>query len=185
MKKYTAVFLAAIMCMLTGCGEKSVLQTNTPPSETVADTSDIALPELTEEPIPTPTPAETVDPAAMHSTKGIDVDLTQLSSTMIYAEVYNMMITPDEYVGKAVRMEGQYAPYHDEETGKDYFACIIQDATACCSQGIEFDLTDKYSYPKDYPKKGENICVTGIFETYKEDDSTYCVLKNASLEAIG
>lgn len=105
MKKYTAVFLAAIMCMLTGCGEKSVLPTGTPPSETVADTSDIALPELTEEPIPTPTPAETVDPAAMHSTKGIDVDLTQLSSTMIYAEVYNMMVTPDEYVGKTVRME--------------------------------------------------------------------------------
>ena len=31
-----------------------------------------------------------------------DVDLTNLSSTMVYSEVYNMMSTPENYIGKTV-----------------------------------------------------------------------------------
>ena len=59
----------------------------------------------------------------------MDVDLTLLSSTMVFSEVYNMMVSPEDYMGKIIRMEGQYVPYHDDKTGKDYFACIIQNAT--------------------------------------------------------
>ena len=108
-----------------------------------------------------------------------DVDLTALSSTMVYSEVYNMMTSPDAYMGKTVKMEGQLAMYHDDATGKNYFACIISDATACCSQGIEFELTDEYTYPNDYPEVGEEICVTGTFDTYVEGEYQYCTLRNA------
>ncbi len=118
---------------------------------------------------------------AVNSTDGIDVDLTALSSTMVYSEVYNMMISPEEYIGKTVKMCGIFASYHDESADKYYFACIISDATACCSQGIEFVLTDEYSYPDDYPEEGEDVCVVGVFNTYQEGDSTYCTLRNAQL----
>lgn len=33
-----------------------------------------------------------------------DVDLTTLSSTMVYSEVYNMMCEPDRYLGKRIKM---------------------------------------------------------------------------------
>lgn len=112
---------------------------------------------------------------------GIDVDLTQLSSTMVYSEVYNMMYTPDDYIGKAVKMKGQFAYYEDPETKAQYFACIIADATACCSQGLEFILTGEHSYPNDYPELGSEITVTGIFEVYTENGFQYCRLKDASL----
>jgi hypothetical protein len=55
------------------------------------------------------------------------------------------------------------------------------DATACCSQGIEFELTDDYVYPDDYPEDGGDICVVGTFDTYEEDGFTYCVLRDARL----
>ena len=61
--------------------------------------------------------------------EGIDVDLTALSSTMVYSEVYNMMTSPEDYIGKTVKMKGMYSVYHDESTDKYYFACIIKDAT--------------------------------------------------------
>ncbi|MCR5668693.1 MAG: hypothetical protein K6G05_06550 [Lachnospiraceae bacterium] len=109
------------------------------------------------------------------------VDLTTLSSTMVYSEVYNMLINPTEYIGKTVKMEGQFRVYHDESTNKYYFACIISDATACCTQGIEFELAGDFNYPDDYPAEGSDICVTGVFDTYQEDESTYCVLRDASL----
>ena len=111
----------------------------------------------------------------------MDVDLTVLSSTMVYSEVYNMMVSPDNYKGKTVKMKGQFVPYYDEATGKYYFACFISDATACCSQGIEFILTDDYTYPADYPQEGDTICVIGTFDTYMEGESMYCTLRNAVL----
>ena len=114
---------------------------------------------------------------------GIDVDLTVLSSTMIYSEVYNMMTAPEAYIGKSVKMKGQFAYYEDPETKNQYFACIIADATACCSQGLEFVLKGDYSYPNDYPELGTEITVTGTFKTYQEDGATYCQLIDASLTA--
>lgn len=111
--------------------------------------------------------------------ESIDVDLTALSSTMVYSEVYNMMVFPENYVGKTVKMNGTFYVFHDETTGNYYFSCIISDATACCSQGIEFVLEDSYVYPRDYPKEGEEICVMGVFDTYQEGDYTYCTLRNA------
>ncbi|MGM9634881.1 MAG: hypothetical protein ACI3YE_01875 [Candidatus Avispirillum sp.] len=111
----------------------------------------------------------------------IDVDLTELSSTMVYSEVYNMMTAPDGYMGKTVKMKGPFSVYHDEETGNYYFACIISDATACCSQGIEFVLTGEHTYPKDYPELGTEITVTGIFDTYEENGYRYCRLNDAEL----
>ena len=116
---------------------------------------------------------------AQSNTQGIDVDLTTLSSTMVYSEVYNMMSEPDGYLGKTIKMDGTFAVYHDEETDKYYYACIIQDATACCSQGLEFELDGNYKYPDDYPEEGENICVVGAFDVYEEGGNSYCVLRKA------
>ena len=111
----------------------------------------------------------------------IDVDLTALSSTMVYSEVYNMMTTPVDYIGKVVKMDGAFAVFHDEGSSDYYFACIVKDATACCAQGIEFLLAGEHSYPKDYPYEGDEICVVGVYDTYKDGDSTYCTLKNAKI----
>ena len=113
--------------------------------------------------------------------KNIDLDLTTYSSTMVYTEVYNMMLQPKEYKGKTVKIKGLFTTYCEESTGVYYFACIVQDATACCSQGIEFSLAGDYTYPEDYPKEGEEITVVGVFDTYKEVNSEYIVLKNAMI----
>ncbi len=112
----------------------------------------------------------------------IDVDLTQLSSTMVYSEVFAMMMAPEDYDGKTVRMSGLYNYYHDAMVDKDYSACVVQDATACCAQGIDFVLTDDYDYPDDYPEIDEEITVTGVFNIYKEGKYDFFRLKDAVLE---
>ena len=112
----------------------------------------------------------------------INVDLTVLSSTLVYAEVYHMVTAPQDYIGKTVKMQGTFAYYYDKEIDCYYSACIIQDATACCSQGIEFVLTDEFSFPDDYPEPGTDICVIGEFSTYVEHGTEYCTLKNAKLQ---
>lgn len=115
---------------------------------------------------------------------GTDIDLTKLSATMVFSEVYNIMVNPDSCMGKTIRMKGIVAIYHDETKDTDYYSCIVQDATACCAQGIEFKLTDNYRFPDDYPPEGSEITVRGRFDVYKEGEYKYAVLKDAVLENV-
>ena len=110
--------------------------------------------------------------------KSVDLDLTELSSTLIYSEVYNMLITPDDYKGKIIKMKGLFNQYTDEETGKIYNAVVIPDATACCQQGLEFELSDKTNPNFE---QGTEITVVGTFDTYSDGKFLYCYLKNAKI----
>ena len=108
-----------------------------------------------------------------------DVDLTVMNSTLVYAEVSNMMSNPGNYRGKTVKMQGKFSVYETE--ARSYYACIIADATACCSQGIEFVLVNQRKYPDEYPQLGTEITVVGRFETYKEGTTMYCQLSDARI----
>lgn len=121
--------------------------------------------------------------------EGVDIDLTRLNSTMVFSEVNRMMYEPEEFLGKTVRVSGQFAlAFGYDEAGEVdpeqvYFACIIPDALACCSSGIEFERAGEYQYPGDYPDEGDDITVTGVFEMYEEYGLEYFHLADAVMEA--
>lgn len=117
----------------------------------------------------------------LSTTEGVDVDLTLLSSTLVYAEVYNMMYYPEDYVGKIIKMKGSFNVYTDTEKGIDYLAVLVADATACCQQGLEFTW-EGHKYPEDYPKMGTEMTVTGEVELYEEDGFMYLRIIADSVE---
>ena len=188
MKRCIRIIVCFVLALaLAGCGDTSKQDQVSDPGTEVADTdspSSVPVDNNTDNNTESMTDSSEVNPvdstedyrAVADDNLRIDVDLTMLSSTMVYSEVYNMTMTPDDYVGKIVKMEGICDCYHDESNGNDYYACIIQDATACCSQGIEFVLADG-----SYPEVGQNVCVVGRFETYQENDYTYCRLSGARI----
>lgn len=156
MKKYIfLLILSSILIQLIGCGLPENEIEALPESEELSEIQELNEPQV--------------------------VDLTILSSTMVYSEVFNIVSNPNEYIGKMIKMKGAFSVYQDESTGAIYYACIISDATACCAQGIEFVLSGDYKYPDDYPELGEEITVIGEFETYREGEYLYCRLKNAEL----
>lgn len=174
-KLFCILMLVTAICALVACtsGDETADTSTASPAPSVTDSKASAA--NGEE--------ESKSPAAAQSSDGIDVDLTKLSSTMVYSEVYNMMSVPESYIGKTVKMNGQFSYYQDPNTKNQYFACIIADATACCSQGLEFTLSGEHTYPNDYPEPGSVVTVTGTFEVYEEDGSRYCRLANSALEA--
>ena len=121
------------------------------------------------------------DAASQQSQGGaVDVDLTQLSSTLVYAEVYNMATNPQEYVGKTVRIRGNLVyQVVNGQPNPDYMACLISDATACCAQGIEFVLSQPL---EEYPELGSMVTVTGVLTSYESGENTFLRLNDANLE---
>jgi len=101
------------------------------------------------------------------------VDLTVLSSTMVYAEVYNMMTSPGDYEGKTIKAKGTYQAEYYEPTAQYYHFVNIADAAACCAQGLEFVWTGDHAYPDDYPENFTWIEVAGVFERYEELGETW------------
>ena len=122
-------------------------------------------------------------------TKGnkIDVDLDNLNANVVYSQVFLMMTEPDKFIGKRIRMSGQFNVYAAEEGNPsgvtEYYAIIIADAQACCQQGIEF-VWPGHTYPEGFPEVKSNASVTGIFEVYEENGKKYCRLVADSVEQL-
>ena len=115
--------------------------------------------------------------------KPVELDLSVLSGTVVYSQVYDMMMEPERYIGMQVRVKGSFSYFQDPATMKEYFAVIIADATACCAQGIEF-VWDGHKYPEDYPPLDTELTVTGTFNTYEENGFVYLQLKDAEVSWI-
>ncbi|WP_407427875.1 hypothetical protein [Treponema sp.] len=125
---------------------------------------------------------EAVSAKSAQSSDGakIDYDLSSMNANMVYAEVFNMMIDPELYNGKVIKMKGTFTVYEKSPaTGGKTYAVIISDALACCKQGIEFH----YDFNGVEPEEGKEITVTGAYVTaILPDDITYNYVKAESVE---
>lgn len=180
-----AVFSLLLAASLCACGSKEAASAASPKKQPAPAASAAApTPAPTQKPLPSPAPTPQSEPAE----KAVDVDLTALSSTMVYSEVYNMLYeNTADYVGKTVKMKGAFGVAQVVVNGEvpsepAAYACVIADATACCTQGIEFVLRGEHRYPQDYPPLGEEITVIGTFETYESDGIPGVRLAEAELQ---
>ena len=182
MKRIFCLLLAACMTLsLCACGKDSEKDAgnDTPSSdvEVSAPTESIPAPNEQETPDEQQTPEEPEQ--TQTSADGVDVDLTVLSSTMVYSEVYNMLYNdPAHYLGKTVKAKGTFSIYQLVTDGvlqpdPVSYACIISDAAACCAEGMEFVLKGDLTYPDDYPELGAEITVIGEFQSYEENGMTW------------
>lgn len=94
---------------------------------------------------------------------------------MVYATVFDIVSQPDSYIGKTIRMEGIYNEFTDPDSNITHKDCIVQDATQCCAQGIEF-LTDDTGFTPE-----QKITVVGRFGKYDNNGTPYYALLNAKV----
>jgi hypothetical protein len=107
------------------------------------------------------------------NSSGVDIDLTTMSGTLVYAEVYNIMMRPEEYMGKTIKMSGPYYSSYYDKTDLYYHYVIVEDAAACCQQGLEFIWEGDHAFPDDYPADATRVEVVGEFGSYDELGITY------------
>ena len=184
------LFLALIV--LTACGGKggakeiqgsaAVSQAGMPADETAPVSNDEVLASA-DSPMEQDAEAAVDSPKnqQMEKDRPIDMDLSTISGTVVYSQVYDMMMQPETYLGQRIRMKGAFSYYQDPDTQQEYFAVVIADATACCAQGIEFVWEGEHTYPQDYPPLETEITVTGTFDTYEENGYSYLQLTDAEI----
>lgn len=175
MKKLAAL-LMVLALGLSACGgpAASSAPAKSPVSSVPAASS---APAKASQPTPTPTPQPTPEPEPQP-----DIDLTIMNANMVYAQVLQMVQDPESYVGKTVRLEGEY--YSAPGPQKTYYFAYVSDAAACCSQGLEFVLEE--DAPEEYPPEGAFILLEGVFETYTEegDPELYFRLKAGAPQVL-
>ena len=108
--------------------------------------------------------------------QGDAYNFVQSSGTVAYAQLVNMTLEPQKYVGAAVTVRGQCASSYYPVTDLTYYSVVVSDVSVCCSQGIEYLLSGG-----DYPADGTEATVTGEFEVYYENGIPYCRLKDAEI----
>ncbi len=106
----------------------------------------------------------------------VDVDLTKLSGTMVYSAVFDIVENPLEYRGKTVKIRGTHFVSHAPAKDEYHHSCVIWDATACCMQGMEFELADK-----NYPPNESEITLIGKFDVYTIQKIDNPILRDARL----
>ena len=83
------------------------------------------LPAQAETKIPPADSADVSDGQGTSKYGKINVDLSSMSGTVAYSQVYNMMYSAKSYVGKVIRMAGPFSVGYSEETGKYYPSVIV------------------------------------------------------------
>ncbi len=167
--KFSAALIAALMT-LSACSQNG----NT--VKTAQTTEDSTVPSALIDEI-------AADAAVQSGSASYDFDLTTMSGTMVYATIYNMLTDPESYYGKTIKLSGYFDSTYDEKLDARYYFVVIPDATACCSQGMEF-IKSGLNYPDDFPESGKDIEITGKFDRYDELGHTYYYVNADSLKAI-
>ncbi|MGI6020420.1 MAG: hypothetical protein ACOX71_02905 [Lachnospiraceae bacterium] len=109
-------------------------------------------------------PDDALSEYKVYSEEDVELDLTKMSSTMVYSEALNMLKDAKSYEGRIVKMTGQISSIQTKKSLVT--SCIVKDAAQCCKQGIPFIAADELVYPDDYPEIGTYVTIIGEFQPY-------------------
>ena len=182
MKKILTTALLLLMTILVaGCGTSSS-------SESIVEQ---ATPQVTQTLVSTFTAQSlqeiksgksSLNPVTLSET--IDIDLSQLNSTMAYAAMYDMIFNVNQHIGKTLKLRGSYQSYQSKDTGEITHLVLLVDKSACCEISIDFILTGEHSYPDDYPAILSEIELVGIMSAVDYDGYDYPVLLVNEIKTI-
>lgn len=103
----------------------------------------------------------------------VDINILDLSDIMAFAQVNNMMMMAEEYLGQTVKLHGNYYRHDIDEMDLSYHFLLLVDGTNCCTGILEFLFEDGM----EYPPSGTDLLLMGEYSKYTDDYGTYPYIK--------
>jgi len=103
----------------------------------------------------------------------VDIDLTELSITMMQAEFNRIISDSDDYIGKTIRAGGTLRTMLIDNAGNYAHYIVVIPGDDCCWSGFEFKRDESYNFPRDYPRQDASIVISGTLSRYRESGVTY------------
>lgn len=115
--------------------------------------------------------------------KTVDIDLSQANSLVVFSQVSNMYAEPWNYLGAVICIRGTLGLYESIKGRRSYMV-MVQDASACCAQGIEFEAKNEDLFDNNLLDYDDEIIVTGRFELFQEDGYSRIHLVDAVIDRL-
>ena len=110
----------------------------------------------------------------------VDFDLTVMSPTMVFAQIFDLMYNADNYLEKTFKINGNHQIFPHIETGEDISVIIIYDALGCCPQGIELRFPESIEVPENL----SDIIIKGELKVEFIGEYRYLYLAVSTLEIL-
>lgn len=145
MKKWSVLLVLVMLLSLVGCQGKAADSVATAPPE--ADAAAQALPDL---------------------------PMVDITEKMFIAQCNDVYLNPDEYQGKAIRLEGMYQNFEDSTDGTQYHY-VMRNSPGCC--GADGTIGFEFLFDGEMPQFNDWIEVVGTVEKVTLGESEYIVLR--------
>jgi hypothetical protein len=108
----------------------------------------------------------------------------EISEKMFIANVNDVYLNPDDYLGKNIRLEGIYTEEYYGDADKPY-CFVLRYGPGCCGgdQNAGFEVFADSNNPNlDKPKGNDWVEAQGVLGVYEEDGCNYLSLRLTSLK---
>ena len=100
----------------------------------------------------------------------IDVNLSALSATMLFAEITRITNNPEDYLGQVIKIHGEYFNFYDGERNQYIHFVLVLDEAGCCNEGFQFRVSEEFGSPEDLFEIQEEIEIIGVFSSCEGDE---------------
>jgi hypothetical protein len=170
MKKLLSLILilSLMISLFVGCADNESTSDSSIPGSDTADATE----------------SESENSTSIEPDPRVDVDLTVMSSTMVFAEVNRIVTDPIGTLGNKIKAEGAFDIFTDEDADQNFYYIIIFDALECCQEGLEMIFPESYTFPEDYPSQDEEIEVIGTLSSHNDYGVEYYYLSVEEINVL-
>jgi hypothetical protein len=119
-------------------------------------------------------------------------EVVEIREKMFIAQVNDVYLNPEEYLGKTLKLEGIFQAQHYYGTDPYYF--VIRYGPGCCGNdgNAGFEVLWDGAFAKKpaeggelaYPEEGDWVEASGVLGTYEEDGYPYLCIALSSLKVL-
>ena len=165
MRRITILFTVCLMFAFSGC------QVNTLDNQGSAIENVMIAENIQSAATQRPASTETAPPAPGQNANS---DMVEIKEKTFIAQINDIYLNQDDYLGKTIKYEGMFTSYTWEEVGMTYYF-VYRQSPGCCGMDGQagFEVLWPDGSNKSYPNENDWCEVVGTLGIYEEDECSY------------